>query len=131
MIDFEVKIFNQVHAKVAPLCANHKFVSTAIVEAPTAFPAASLIEMGNSTVQRLQSSTPRENFAQLMYQLDVYATSKADCRKVFAAADEAMMTMNFTRLSGDYISNMGNTKVFRYTARYEAVADRDGNLYRR
>ena len=130
MIDYEVKIFNTVHATVAQKCANNMFVSTVITEAPTAFPAASLIEIGNRTVRNLQSSTPKENFSLITYQLDVYATSKSKCREVFATADEAMIAMNFTRTSGQYINNIQNTKVFRYTARYEAIVDADGNLYR-
>ena len=131
MIDYEVKIFNKVHGTVAPLCANKKFVSTVIVDPPTAFPAASLIEMDNSTVRQRQSSTPVENFALVTYQLDVYATSKSKCREVFAAADAAMIAMNFSRMSGQYINNPDNTKVFRYVARYEAEIDSDGNIYRR
>ena len=130
MIDYEVKIFNRVHAAVSPLCAKNKFVSKQIVS-ETAFPAASLIEMDNTTVRSLQSSTPGENFALITYQLDVYAMNKSDCRKVFAAADEAMLGMNFSRMSGLYIDNPGNPDVFRYTARYEAMIDPDGNLYRR
>ena len=130
MIDYEVKIFNRVHAAVSPLCAKNKFVSKQIVS-ETAFPAASLIEMDNTTVRSLQSSTPGENFALITYQLDVYAMNQSDCRKVFAAADEAMLGMNFSRMSGLYIDNPGNPDVFRYTARYEAMIDPDGNLYRR
>lgn len=131
MIDYEVKIFNRVHAKVAQLCAKGKFVSTIITEEPTGFPAASLIEMDNSTVRSRQSSTPVENYAMITYQLDVYATTKAKCREVYAAADAAMIAMNFSRMSGTYINNAGNTKVFRYVARYEAEIDPDGNIYRR
>lgn len=131
MIDYEVKIFNRVHATAAPLCANKKFVSTIISEAPTAFPAASLIELDNRTVQKRQSSTPTENYAHIIYQLDVYATSKAKCREVYAAVDSTMLGMNFSRTSGRYIDNAQNTKVFRYTARYEAEIDQDGNIYRR
>ena len=131
MIDREVQIFNRVHAKVAPLCANNKFVSTIITEKPTAFPAASLIEMDNRTVRKRQSSTPMENYAQVTYQLDVYATTKSKCKEVYAAADEAMIGMNFTRISGAYINALDNTKVFRYTARYQAEIDQEGNVYRR
>jgi len=131
MIDFEVKIFNQVYNAAASLCANKKFVSTAIVDPPAAFPAASLVEMSNTTVKAAQSSTPVENRARIMYQLDVYATTKAKCKEVYAAADGAMIAMNFTRISGDYINNFDNTKVFRYTARYEAEIDPEGNIYRR
>lgn len=131
MIDYEVKIFNTVYAAVAPLCANKRFVSTVITEAPTAFPAASLIEIDNRTLQTRQSSTPVENYSLISYQLEVYATTKSKCREVFAAADQVMIGMNFNRVSGQYITNFGNTKVFRYVARYEAVIDSDGNLYRR
>ena len=131
MIDYEVKIFNRVHATVAPLCANKKFVSTVISAPPTAFPAASLIEIDNRTIRKRQTSTPVENYALVTYQLDVFATTKSECRSVYAAADEAMIAMNFTRISGQYIDNAGNTKVFRYTARYSAEIDPDGNIYRR
>lgn len=131
MIDYEVKIFNRVHASVAPLCANKRFVSTVITEKPAAFPAASLIEMSNTTVRERQSSTPVENFARILYQLDVYATSKSECRKVYAAADSAMIAMNFSRTSGNYINMPDNLNVFRYVARYEAEIDPEGNIYRR
>ena len=130
MIDFEVKIFNRVHASVAPLCAENMFVSKQIVRT-TCFPAASLIEMDNTTVRDRQSSTPGENFALITYQLDVFAMKKSECRAVFAAADTAMLGLNFSRMSGHYIDNPDNPDVFRYTARYEAEVDPDGNLYRR
>jgi hypothetical protein len=130
MIDFEVKIFNKVHTVVAPLCAPKGFVSKQIVKA-TAFPAASLIEMDNTTVRDKLSSTPRENFALITYQLDVFAMKKSECRAVFAAADDMMLKLNFSRMGGRYIDNPGNPDVFRYTARYEAVVDPDGNIYRR
>ena len=130
MIDAEVKIFNRVHAKAAPKCAKGKFVSTIITEEPTGFPAASLIEMDNSTVRGKQSSTPTENFALLTYVLEVYATTKSKCREVYDTVDDEMIAMNFNRMSGQYINNAENTKVFRYVARYEAMIDSEGNLYR-
>jgi hypothetical protein len=99
-------------------------------ERPTAFPAACLYELDNRTVTDRQSSTPAENYARISYQLDVYATTKSKCREVFAAADGAMIAMNFSRVSGQFIPNPDNIKVFRYSARYEAVVDADGNLYR-
>lgn len=129
MIDYEVKIFNRAHAKAASLCAKNHFVSKVLVS-PSGFPAASLIEMDNETVKRLQSSTPKENFARITYQLEVYAMSKSECRTVFAAVDEEMISMNFSRISGQYINNAANPKVFRYVARYEALIDTEGNLYR-
>lgn len=130
MIDCEVKVFNTVYSVAAPLCANKKFVSSIISKTPTAFPAASLIEIDNRTVRRLQGSTPTEVYAQVTYQLDVFATTKTKCRQVFSAVDDVMIGMNFTRTSGQYIDNAENTEVFRYTARYRAIVDSEGNLYR-
>lgn len=130
MIDYEEKIFSQVHKVVAPLCAKNHFVSKQLISA-TAFPAASLIEMDNATVRDRQSSTPIENFSRITYQLDVYAMKKSECRKVFAAADGMMLKLNFSRMSGRYIDNPKNPDLFRYTARYEAEIDQNGNLYRR
>lgn len=130
MIDAETKIFNRVHSVVAPLCAKNKFVSTAISKTPTAFPAASLMEKSNTTIRNRQSSRRGENYVRVMYQLEVYATTKAKCKSVYAAADEAMLNMNFVRLSGTFMDNADNTKVFRFVARYEADIDRFGNMYR-
>ena len=131
MIDYEVKVFNRVHASVAPLCAKDSFSSMFFLEAPAAFPAASLIEIGNATVRSRQSSTPIENFSAITYQLDVYATTKKKCKEIASTADDAMIGMNFIRTSGSFLSIAGNTKVFRYVARYEAEIDPDGNIYRR
>lgn len=130
MIDYEVKIFNRVHERVSPLCANKKFVSTVITEKLTALPAGCMYEMDNRTVRKAQSSTPVENRARITYQLEFYAGSKSECRKVYSAADEEMIAMNFSRMSGQYINIPDNTKVFRYVARYEAEIDQNGNIYR-
>ena len=129
MIDYEVNVFDKVYRKVSPLCAKGKFVSV-YVPSPTAYPAGSLIELTNRTVRKRQSSTPIENFARIMYQLDVYALSKAEARAVLAVADDEMIALGFTRVGGDYADNSDNIDVFRYTARYEAEIDREGNIYR-
>lgn len=131
MIDGEVKIFNRVHEMVASDFAPKKFVSTVITKKPTAFPAGSLSEMSNTTVRSAQTSTPVENRSRIMYQLEVFDTTKSGCRRVYAKADDAMISMNFTRISGDFINNFDNTEVFRYVARYEAEIDQEGNIYRR
>ena len=129
MIDYEVKVFNNVHEAVAPLCAKNRFVSTQILSY-TNLPAASLFELDNRTVRNRQSSTPTENFARISYQLDVVAKTKAKCREIFSIADDRMISMNFTRVSAQYITYPDNTEFVRYVARYEAIVDQDGNLYR-
>ena len=130
MIDYEVKIFNRVHASVASLCSGNRFVSTPIADY-TKIPAASLYEMDNRTVRDRQSSTPTENFSRITYQFEAIAPTKSKCRELAIAADSAMNAMNFTRISGQYVPYPDHMKVSRWVARYEAEVDQDGNLYRR
>lgn len=130
MNDFEVQIFNEVYSVAAPICAENHFISKRIVN-PSGFPAGCLVEIGNDTVTDRQSSTPRENFSLLTYQFDGYAMTKRECRQLFKAVDTRMIQMNFARISGQYIDNPGNLDVQRYTARYQAVIDQNGTLYRR
>ena len=129
MIDFETNVFDSVYRSIASICAKGK-VSNIYVPSPTAYPAASLYELSTVTDASRQSSTPVENFSIVVYQLDCYATSKPKCRQLFKTADDRMISLGFTRVSGTYLDNFDNTDVFRYTARYEAEIDRDGNIYR-
>ena len=66
----------------------------------------------------------------VMYQLDVYALSKKEARKLLSVADDEMIALGFDKVGGEFIDNSDNTNVFRYTARYEAEIDRNGNIYR-
>lgn len=129
MIDYEVNIFDRVYKAVGPKCAKGKFVSQQVAS-PTGFPAAALYELSNRTVKSRQSSTPVENFARIMYQFEAYAQTKAKAKEVYKAGDDVMIALGFTRVSGDFIDNAGNTDVFRYVARYEAEIDRNGVIYR-
>lgn len=130
MIDYEVKIFNSVHEVVAPLCAKKRFVSTPL-DSYADLPAAMLLEMDNFTVRNRQSSTPTENFSRITYQGEVVAKTKSKCREIFSAMDTRMIQLNFTRISGQYITYDDNPEIVRYVARYEADIDPEGNIYRR
>lgn len=129
MIDYETKVFTRVYDAASPLCAENMFVSTQ-VNTFAKLPAGVLYEMDNRTVSKRQSSTPVENYALITYQFEAYAGTKKTVKKLVNAADAEMIAMNFNRISGQYIPNMDNPKVVRYVARYEAVIDAEGNLYR-
>ena len=129
MIDYEVQVFDKVYRAVSPLCAAGKFVSTNVPN-DTGFPAGSLIEISNTTVRSKQSSSQVENFSEVMYQLDVYAMTKSECKSVYKAADDVLIGMGFTRITGTWLDNAGRPEISRYTARYEAWIDPDGVIYR-
>ena len=129
MIDYEINVFDRVYRKVSSLYAKGMFTSS-YNPVPTAFPAGALVELINRTDGKRQSSTPVENFAVVVYQLDVYAMSKKEAKAVYGETDDAMIALGFTRVSGDFLDNADDINIFRYTARYEAEIDRDGNIYR-
>ena len=129
MIDYEVNIFNEVYQSVHSMCAGGK-CSSVYNPSPTAFPAGALYELSNVTVKKRQSSTPVENYARVMYQLDCYGRTKAECRALYKAADDKMISLGFDKVGGDYLDNYDNINVFRYSATYEADIDNDGVIYR-
>ena len=129
MIDVELDVFNAVYNDVAPLCARNGFRSV-YTPNPTAFPTVTLYEMDNRTDRKLNSTSDFEDFAVLTYEAHVYATSKAECRTVFSALDEALTRRNFNRFSGAYTPNLNNSQVHEYVARYQVRVSNDGCLSR-
>ena len=129
MIDVEVDVFNAVYDDVAPLCAANGFRSVH-TPSPTVFPTATLFEMDNQTDRNRNSTSDFEDFAELTYEVHVYATTKAECRRVFAVLDSALERLNFNRFSGTYVPNLSNSKVHEYVARYQVRVSHDGCLSR-
>lgn len=129
MIDVELEVFNAVYDNVAPLCAKNGFKSIH-TPSPTVFPTVTLFEMDNRTDRDRNSTSDFEDYAELTYEAHVYANTKAECRKVFAALDEALAQYNFNRFSGTYVPNLNNAKVHEYVARYQVRVGHDGCLFR-
>lgn len=129
MIDVELYVFNAVYDDVAPLCAKNGFKSV-YTPSPTAFPTVALVEMDNRTDRQMNSSSDFEDYAILTYEAHVYATTKAKCREVFAALDNALARYNFNRFSGAYTPNLQNAQVHEYVARYQVRVGHDGCLSR-
>lgn len=130
MIDVEQYIFNAVYGDVAPLCAKNGFKGVHTPN-PTVFPTVTLVEMKNVTDYRLRSTAADEDYATLTYETHVYATSKAECRKIFKALDDKLARLNMSRISGDYTPNQSNTKVHEFIARHRVNVDQEGHLFRK
>ena len=129
MIDVENYIFNAAYDDIAPLCAKNGYRSVQ-GQVPTVFPAVNLYEMDNRINTELWSNSGSDDYAILTYEAHVFATTKAECRKVAKALDDKLIRMNMTRLSGAYSPNTANSKVFEFVARYRVGADENGVLYR-
>ena len=129
MIDVEPYIFNAVYDDIAPLCARNSFRSTH-TPSPTAFPTVTLFELDNRTDRLRNSTSDFEDYAELSYEAHVYATTKAECRRICKVLDEALARYNFNRFSGTYMPNLTNSKVHEYVARYQVRVSNDGCLSR-
>ena len=130
MIDVENDVFDRVYASVSSLVPTGCFKSV-YVPNPSKFPFATLMEMDNVTAQSHRSSSMTEEYATVTYEANVYAMDKPTCRSVMSAIDQAMIGLNFARMSLQFIPNLADNTIFRYTARYQAVADATKTMYRR
>ena len=130
MIDIEADVFNRVYESVAPLVPQGCFKSV-YVPNPPKFPFATLMEMDNFTDKANRSSALDEEYAAVTYEANVYATDKFDCRDVMNALDTEMLRLGFHRLSMQFIPNLADNTIFRYTSRYQATTDRNKVIYRK
>lgn len=129
MIDVEADVFDYVWTFVAPRVPQGCFKSV-YVPNPSKFPFVTLMEIDNVTDQRNRTGNDEEDFAIVTFEANVYAMDKFECRRIMNTLDNAMMELNFTRLSMSFIPNLADTTIFRITARYRAVADANKTLYR-
>ena len=129
MIDVESYIFNAAYDDIAPICAKNGYRSVQ-GQVPTVFPAVNLYEMDNRINTDMWSNSGSDDYAILTYEAHVFATTKAECRKVAKTLDDKLIRMNMTRLSGAYSPNTANSKVFEFVARYRVGVDENGVLYR-
>ena len=129
MIDVENDVFDYVYPSVSPLVPTGCFKSV-YTPNPPKFPFATLMEIDNTTDQRMRGTADEEEYAVITYEANVYAMDRAGCRKVADALDKAMVKLGFTRLSLGFIPNLADSVVFRCTGRYRAAADDNKVIYR-
>lgn len=131
MIDIESEVFDTA-AKVLRAQFPGIFVAGEQTNSPAAFPAVTIVEIDNSVYQKMRT-TKIENAVQLAYQVDVFSNTsgykKSEAKKILAVIDAELEKMGFTRTMKEPVDNLQDGSIFRYVARYEAVADKDFRIY--
>lgn len=134
MINIENDIFNQVSTKVRDKYADI-YMSGEYVKSPPSFPAASLVEMDNTTYSLTQTTCDNENHATVMFEVNVYSNKvrgkKSECKAIISLIDDEMIRLGFTRTMLQPIPNMDDATIYRMTARYTAIISKDKTIYRR
>ena len=134
MIDIERDVFitasRAVKAQYPDIYFTNEYVRT-----PPKFPCASLEERDNRNDEFTQDSSSNENTDTVIYELNVYSNKtsgkKSEAKSILNLLDTAMTDMGFTRTMMQPIPNMEDATLYRITARYIAVVDKNRNIYGR
>lgn len=134
MINIESAVFNKAAMRVREVFPDIYFTGE-YVKAPPSFPAASLVEMDNSTRIETIDSGSNENHVNVMYEVNVYSNKtygkKSECREILALIDEEMLNMGFSRITLTPVPNENDSTIYRMVARYRAVVSSDLKIFRR
>ena len=130
MIDIETQVFDTVYPFIEALVPSGGFVSEYVPE-PAFFPHVYLAEIDQYPDRNTSESGRHEWSAIVVYEAQIYATSKTECRAILAALDEAMVErMGFTKTGGQFIPNLPDRNIYRIAARYTRGVTRTGDMYR-
>lgn len=124
MIDCE----NEVFTRVATML-REKFkgidVSSEYVNTPSTFPHVSITMSDNPVAP--ERTTGTKEMTEPMFEVNVYSnktgTKKTECKKIAAAIDELLFSMNFTRMGMTPVPNLENATIYRIVARYRVITD--------
>ncbi|MBO5967265.1 MAG: hypothetical protein J6S14_02065 [Clostridia bacterium] len=131
MIDLENDIFSAV-ADVLRTAHPGVYVTGDYVNKPPSFPAVSIVENGNSVVQRYRTLNI-ENAVSVMYECNVYSDKasgkKSEAKAIAATLDDAFASIGFTRTMRNQVPNLNDATIYRIVCRYEAIIDKDFWIY--
>ena len=133
-----IDVLNEVFTAVAvPVREAHPgvMVTGEYIRQPSQFPALTLDETQNVSVESREDSSKEERFSGLTYRLQAFSNKasgkKAEARAIFATADQLMRGMGFRRITYTTTPEIYDSTIYSITATYEAVVDTDGTTYTR
>ena len=111
------------------------WVASEYVPKPASFPAVFIAEMDNSTYRPAWSNRATEEYAQVMYEVDVFSNltegKKAEAKAIMKTVDAQFQQYGFERVFCAPVQNFADATIYRMKARYRAVVSDDLTIYRR
>lgn len=108
------------------------FVSGEYTSSPASFPAVTIEEVNNRVYQKMRT-LHIENAASVLYEVNVFSNKigykKAEAQEIMSFVDNIMSGLGFTRTMCNPLPNLADATIYRLTARYEAVVDKDHWIY--
>lgn len=134
MIQIEDMLFTAIASAVRAEYPD-AYVVGEYVNAPSRFPAVYIVEMDNTVSRAGRDTANIENFADVMYQVDIFSNKnkgkKSECRAIAAFVDEQFAALGFTRSFLNPVPNMDDGTIYRMTGRWIATVSKDNVVYRR
>ena len=131
MIDIENMLFTKVKKNLPTTVKT----GTMYASVQSEFPYVTLMVMDNSVYEPFIDSARIENAVEIMVEVNVYSNKtsgkKEECKKLIKTIDDTLSELNLTRIFCQPTPNLEDATVFRITARYRAIVDKNLNIYRR
>ncbi len=134
MIDVENKLFDDLYSTVK---AAHPEVDVSDEYNPdnAVFPVVTIISRIEGEPPGMIDSSGRMRGANLFAEVNAYASRatgyKSAAKELIALVCDRMKALGFTLTMCEPIPNQQSNQVYRYTARFAAVADENHIIYRR
>lgn len=129
MIDIEADVFNYV-ATALRTAHTGIFVSGEYVDAPSSFPAVTIVENDNRVLERMRT-VRIENAVSVMYEVNIYSNKtngkKREAKAIADTLDTAFEQSGFTRTMRSQVANLHDATIYRIVCRYEAVVAPNGD----
>jgi hypothetical protein len=131
MIDIENMLFTKMKNNLPSTVKTGTMYSSVQSE----FPYVSLIVMDNSIYEPFIDSARIENAVEIMVEVNVYSNKtsgkKEECKKLMKNIDDTLSGLGLVRSYCQPTPNLEDATIYRITARYRAVVDKNLNIYRR
>lgn len=131
MIDIENMLFTKVKNSV-PMGTK---CGTAYAKTQSEFPYVTLVVIDNTIFEPFINSARIENAVDITVEVNVYSNKtqgkKEECKNLIKVIDDVLSGLNLTRMFCQPTPNLEDATVFRITARYRAIVDKNLNIYRR
>lgn len=131
MIDIENMLFTEMKNNLPKTVKT----GTTYSNVQTKFPYVTLVVMNNSIYDKFIDSGRIENAVDIMVEVNVYSnntsTKKEECKALIKNVDDTLSGLGLVRSFCQPTPNIEDATVYRITARYRAVVDKNLNIYRR
>ncbi len=134
MIDIENPLFDDLYRTVKAAYP-HAEVSDEYEPDSAVFPVVTVVSRNEGEPPAMIDSSGRMRGVNIFAEVNVYASRqtgyKAVAKEIMTLVCDRMKTLGFTLTLCEPIPNQQSSQIYRYAARFTAMADENNKIYRR